>query len=154
MKELNHERGKYILTFFLVLLIILIVKGLFNYYEEMEEFIDIFLFIFYILWNLLFSFYYLRLIWGEQEISGENILMLPILQKIGLFVNYSSSENMKRKLLYTSFPVIFSSVVCISLCSFEDLYKYYNLLLFIPILITIFCLGSYWIREWLKSSNK
>ena len=70
--------------------------------------------IIYIPYYLFLSIYYIRLIWRYNgKISKEQLLLLPVLQKIGLLKDYKPLERVDRqKLFSTSFYGLILSVLC------------------------------------------
>ena len=74
---------------------------------------------------VLLFLYYQYLIWRRKKVKVEDILMLPILQRIGLYKNINDSYVLKRKLLV--FAAILVGTIFIAFCTFylnEQNYEY------------------------------
>ena len=113
---------------------------------------------FYFPWFAITFAYYTYLLWSKKPVTGEKILLLPLLKKISLFQNYSAdSIPMKKKLIKTVLPFLLTLIVCpfISIfCNDGDNYIYSALLCAIaPILFIISLVKSYSIK-WLYSQNQ
>ncbi len=68
--------------------------------------------IFYYPWFLLLFCYYTYILWSRGKVTGELILMLPLLQKAHLFKDYSGDLSNKKELLQTILPVLATSIIC------------------------------------------
>ncbi len=123
----------------------------------------LFLAIFYFPWFFTLFVYYTYLVWSKKAVTGEKVLLLPLLQKISLFQNYSAeSISKKKELIKTVLPFLLTSIVCpfISLllsflyCDHKDDYTIPALLCATaPILLLINLVKAYSIK-WLYSQNQ
>lgn len=119
----------------------------------------LFLAVFYFPWFFTLFVYYTYLLWSKKPVTGEKVLLLPLLQKISLFQNYSSeSISKKKELIKTVLPFLLTSIVCpfISLlyCDDKDDYTIPALLCATaPILLLINLVKAYSIK-WLYSQNQ
>lgn len=119
----------------------------------------LFLAVFYFPWFFTLFVYYTYLLWSKKPVTGEKVLLLPLLQKISLFQNYSSeSISKKKELIKTVLPFLLTSIVCpfISLlyCDDKDDYTIPALLCTTaPILLLINLVKAYSIK-WLYSQNQ
>ena len=67
----------------------------------------------YFPWFTILFVYYTYMIWSKHPATGERILLLPLLQKISLFQNYSvDSIVTKKELIKTVLPFLLTSTVC------------------------------------------
>ena len=114
--------------------------------------------VFYLPWFFIAFVYYTYLLWSKKPVTGEKILLLPVLQKISLFQNYSAdSIPMKKELIKTVLPFLLTSIICpfISIFSNDgDNYTFSALLCAIaPILFIINLVKSY-SNKWLYSQKQ
>ena len=115
---------------------------------------------FYFPWFAIAFVYYTYLLWNKKPVTGEKILLLPLLQKISLFQNYSAdSIPMKKDLIKTVLPFLLTSIICPLVPIFcndnqRDDYTFSALLCAIaPILLIINLVKSY-SNKWLYSQKQ
>lgn len=115
---------------------------------------------FYFPWFVIAFVYYTYLLWSKESVTGEKILLLPLLQKISLFQNYSAdSIPMKKDLIKTVLPFLLTSIICPLVSIFcndrqRDDYTFSALLCAIaPILLVINLVKSY-SNKWLYSQKQ
>ena len=58
-----------------------------------------FLALFYCPWIFFLFCYYAYMLWSKKNVTGERLLLLPVLQKLHLFKDYSSNFDKKKELL-------------------------------------------------------
>lgn len=115
---------------------------------------------FYFPWFVIAFVYYTYLLWSKESVTGEKILLLPLLQKVSLFQNYSAdSIPMKKDLIKTVLPFLLTSIICPLVSIFcndrqRDDYTFSALLCAIaPILLVINLVKSY-SNKWLYSQKQ
>lgn len=106
--------------------------------------------------------YYVRLIWKHgRKVTKEQLLLLPLLQKINIFRDYSGDIEDRKRLFSTSFYGIILSVLCTAIVStmYYDMYygirDYYGIcymLLSLPIAIWIIGISRAAFQNWLSIS--
>lgn len=119
----------------------------------------LFLAVFYFPWFFTLFVYYTYLLWSKKTVTGEKVLLLPLLQKISLFQHYSAeSISKKKELIKTVLPFLLTSIVCpfISLLYCDNKHDYTIpglLCATAPILLLINLVKAYSIK-WLYSQNQ
>lgn len=119
----------------------------------------LFLAVFYFPWFFTLFVYYTYLLWSKKTVTGEKVLLLPLLQKISLFQHYSAeSISKKKELIKTVLPFLLTSIVCpfISLLYCDNKHDYTIpglLCATAPILLLINLVKAYTIK-WLYSQNQ
>ena len=114
---------------------------------------------FYFPWFFTLFVYYTYLLWSKKTVTGEKVLLLPLLQKISLFQHYSAeSISKKKELIKTVLPFLLTSIVCpfISLLYCDNKHDYTIpglLCATAPILLLINLVKAYSIK-WLYSQNQ
>lgn len=116
--------------------------------------------IFYIPCFVVLVAFYLYLLWRKQKTSGSAILLLPLLQRVKLFKNYSNTTEEKKVLIKTTLPFILSMIICPMLTSILYFNVGYNhpkqqewliIFLFIPPILLFVGLATgaskYWINK-------
>lgn len=106
--------------------------------------------------------YYVRLIWKHgRRITKEQLLLLPLLQKISIFRDYSGDIEDRKRLFSTSFYGIVLSVLCTAIVStmyydmshgIRDYYGICYMLLSLPIVIWIIGITRAAFQNWLSIS--
>lgn len=118
----------------------------------------------YIPYYLILTLYYSRLIWKYgNKISKEQILLLPLLNKLKILRDYDSSNvNDKKTLFSISFYGLILSVLCPAIVSTmyydfsHEIQEYYGLcylLLSTPVIVWIFGIGKVSFFNWLSSDS-
>lgn len=110
---------------------------------------------------IIFFVYYACLIWSKKDVTGEKMLLLPLLQKIHLFKEYSNSSiAMKKELIKIVLPFLITSIICPFIatliywsCNERDLDIYVLLLVIAPILFIINLTKAY-AQKWLYSQEQ
>lgn len=127
--------------------------------------------IFYVPFYLIVMSWYLYLLWRKAPATSEDYLLLPLLQKIGLFKSYTNNYELRNAVLKTFVPVYIgtfaiSAIVVILndiLCpggyhsEYPDDISIGSFILFIPIMAWIIFLtysyGSQWVSK-VKENDK
>jgi hypothetical protein len=123
--------------------------------------------IFYVMLYFVIAVYYLYLMWWKKEFSGENLLLLPLWKKIGLYRKETDLFKLRKKLIWNVAPLIvgtiFLSIVVAGLGHLgeRDDNGYYSesditfgsVILIIPIIAWIIFFIKEYGKEWIKSSN-
>lgn len=114
----------------------------------------------YVPWYIILFVYYTKLLWSKKAVTGEKILLLPLLQKISLFKNYSADNiTMKKQLVKTVLPCILTSLCpifaySIDECIFEDEHIVLFLCSFTFILLLVINLVKAYSAKWLYGKNE
>lgn len=67
----------------------------------------------YIPWFIILFCYFTYYIWHEDSLSGDKVLLLPLLQRLCLFTNYeTNSLSMRKDLMRIVLPFLSTSVLC------------------------------------------
>lgn len=110
----------------------------------------------------IFLFYYLFLLWTESPVSCENILLLPVLKRIGLLRNYNEED---RKILFqTIFPLLILTFFCPisfyllnplygAIINEDNFYEVVGLVKSLPLVCLIYALIRLYPYSSLHSSN-
>ena len=118
--------------------------------------------IFYIPCFVVLVAFYLYLLWRRQQISGSDILLLPLLQRVKLFKSYSNTTDEKKALTQTTLPFILSMIICPMLTSILYFNVRYNepeelgwliIFLFIPPILLLAGLATGFSKYWINKSN-
>lgn len=102
--------------------------------------------------------YYLGVIWSKEKVTGERILMLPLLNKIGIYNDLKSAYDIRRKLVYNFAPILvltitISSIVIVSYAYINDEYEITigSVALSIPVflwqLFFLFAYSANWVKK-------
>ena len=143
-----------------LLTLVMVCLYLVNYFcmESYER--TYFLWIFYNYWCFLLLVYYTFLLWSKKTITGERILLLPLLQRIQLFQDYTNNMAKKKELVKTVLPVLVASTICpfittlIYMSSNNHKLEIYTLLLVIAPLLLVVNLIKAYTQKWLYSQEK
>jgi uncharacterized membrane protein len=159
--KLSFERkvaAKYVAKVLLTLVMACFFIVSYNLMDEYRW--SFFLSFFYAPWFIVLFVYYASLIWSKSTVTGEKVLLLPLLQKIHLFKEYSNSITMKRELIKTILPFLTTSTICPFVatliywsCNKRNLDIYVLLLIIAPILLIINLTKAY-SQKWLYSQEK
>lgn len=118
----------------------------------------------YIPYYLILTLYYSRLIWKYgNKITKEQLLLLPLLNKLKILRDYDSSDvNDKKTLFSISFYGLILSVLCPAIVStmyydfslgIQEYYGLCYLLLSTPVIVWIFGIGKVSFFNWLSSDS-
>lgn len=117
--------------------------------------------IFYIPCYIIMQIYYLRLIWSNAKVTGDKILLLPLLQKVNLFKTYKHDLKCKKELAKTILPFLLSMVICPMLTSIlyvnvlhrRGQHGWLLLLLLIPPIILVISLAKSLVQSWASQND-
>lgn len=120
-----------------------------------------FMALFYCPWIFFLFCYYTYMLWSEKNVTGERLLLLPVLQKLHLFKDYSSNFDKKKELLKTTLPVLITSIICPFIATLisdsqhddENFMLPFFLLIIAPILIIVNLVKAY-SQKWLNSQEQ
>ena len=129
----------------------------------------------YVLIYLILEVYFIGLIWGNIPLNTENLLLLPLWKSFGLLRKFSNTENNRKALVKSVFPILISLVLFPIIAytlwqelnpmewfySWEERYELYGpnyqllgLLIFIaPLLILIYEIFNLHFRYWISSDK-
>lgn len=106
--------------------------------------------------------FYVRLIWKYgRRVTKEQLLLLPLLQKINILRDYSGDLEDRKRLFSTSFYGIMLSVLCTAIVStmyydmnhnIRDYYGICYLLLSLPIVVWVIGIAKAVFQNWLSIS--
>lgn len=129
----------------------------------MDEDIDGFPFLalFYCPWIFFLFCYYTYILWSKKNVTGERLLLLPVLQKLHLFKDYSSNFDKKRELLRTTLLVLITSIMCPFIATLisdsqhddDNFMLSFFLLIIAPILIIVNLVKAY-SQKWLYNQEQ
>lgn len=116
--------------------------------------------IFYIPCFIIMLFYYLRLIWSNAKVTGDKILLLPLLQKVNLFKTYNDNLKGKKELAKTVLPFLLSMIICPLLTSilYENVLHrrsqngWLLMLLLIPPIILVISIARSFVQSWVSQN--
>lgn len=114
---------------------------------------------FYLPYYLFILFYYEWLIWRKKPLTGMDVLLIPVLNKLGLYKRIDNTIEIKKLLLKTIAPAVLASIVLPLITSLiYATSRHYkrpemHILLAIPILIWIIALVFNYSSNWLSSSE-
>jgi len=112
---------------------------------------------FYVLFYVIFGLYYFYIIWWKKNINGEDLLLLPLWKKIGLYRKETDLYKLRKDLIRNVAPLIigtiFLSIIASSLYSNELELTFGSVILIIPIIAWIIFFIKEYGKEWIKSSN-
>ncbi|MCH5328803.1 MAG: hypothetical protein J1E02_07260 [Coprobacter sp.] len=119
--------------------------------------------IFYIPCCGIIVIYYLWLIWNKEKITGAQILLLPLLQKVNKFKAYRDNPKDKKELVKTIMPFLLSMVICpmlttILFISFSGYNRHSQqewliMILLIPPLILVISFFKRFVQDWVTQSS-
>lgn len=147
---------KYILSF---VILIYIFFSLWFIHEGNGNSLSLCGLFFYIPCFSVIVFYYLYLIWSKNKITGDKVLLLPLLQKINLFRSYSNSRSDRIVLAKTTLPFLLSLIIFPILTTiFSNMMPFGEndiliILLLIPPIILIYNCTKLAINNWTKQSD-
>ena len=67
--------------------------------------------LFYCPFYLIIGVYYLYLTWRKKEVQGEDILLYPLLKKIGVYSDISELYLLRKALLSTTAPLLLTTII-------------------------------------------
>lgn len=67
--------------------------------------------LFYCPFYLIIGVYYLYLIWRKEEVQSEDILLYPLLKKIGVYSDISDLYLLRKTLLFTTVPLLLATII-------------------------------------------
>lgn len=103
--------------------------------------------------------YYLWLIWSNRKITGDKILLLPLLQKVNLFKIYKDDFNGRIELVKTVLPFLLSIFICPMLTSilYDGRHGRYQewlmVILLLPPVILAISLTKRLMQSWVNQKN-
>ncbi len=105
--------------------------------------------------------YYTYIIWRKQEVYSEDIVLYPLLKKIGIYSDISDSYTLRKKLLLSVIPLslvtIFTSLLVVSISSLapeDNEVSMGSILLGLPVIIWgVFFVYVYG-KKWLNNAHK
>ena len=120
----------------------------------------LFIALFYCPWILFLFCYYTYILWSKKNVTGERLLLLPVLQKLHLLKDYSSNFDKKKQLLKTTLPVLIASIICPFIATLisdsqhddDNFMLSFFLLIIAPILIIVNLVKAY-SQKWLYSQE-
>lgn len=116
---------------------------------------------FYYPFYFIVTTYYTYLIWRKQEVYSEDIVLYPLLKKIGIYSDISDSYALRKKLLLSVIPLslvtILTSLLVVSISSLapeDNEVSIGSLLLGLPVIAwEVFFVYVYG-RKWLNNAHK
>ena len=93
-----------------LLLSLVIIGGSFAICVQMEELYYELNCLFYYPFYLIIGVYYLYLIWRKKEVQSEEIVLYPLLKKIGIYSNISDHYLLRKALLMTVVPLLLVTI--------------------------------------------
>lgn len=114
---------------------------------------------FYLPYYLFILFYYEWLIWRKKPLTGTDVLLMPVLNKLGLYNRIDNTIAIKKLLLKTIAPAVLASIVLPLITSLIFATNGHHerpgmhILLALPILIWIIALVFNYSSNWLSSSE-
>ena len=93
-----------------LLLSLVIIGGSFAICVQMEELYYELNCLFYYPFYLIIGVYYLYLIWRKKEVQSEDIVLYPLLKKIGIYSNISDHYLLRKALLMTVVPLLLVTI--------------------------------------------
>lgn len=124
--------------------------------------------IFYVPFYIIVMIWYIYLVWRRQSSTGEDYLMLPLLQRIGLYKKeYKSQYEIRKSLLATFVPIYVGTIFISSIVAllnelicpggnhseYSDDITIGSIILFIPIITWVIFGGYIYGTEWLNRSK-
>ena len=94
-----------------LLLSLVIIGGSFAICVQMEELYYELNCLFYYPFYLIIGVYYLYLIWRKKEVQSEDILLYPLLKKIGVYSDISNLYLLRKALLSTTVPLLLTTII-------------------------------------------
>lgn len=107
-KKINYKEKKFYFQALVSILIMAFCSIVGGCIIGLEYFINAF---FYVPFYIIVICYYLWIVWSKQQITGERILMLPLLNKMGIYKDLKSDYEIRRKLVYNFAPVLFGTIL-------------------------------------------
>ncbi len=105
------------------------------------------------------TLYYVYLIWKKRDISFEDILLLPLLKKLGLFYKTTEAISVRKKLFYNvggllvSMVVVFLIILVLPSPNEEEI-SIGNILLLLPIIGWIIFFVKEFGVKWINKSTE
>lgn len=145
-----------------ILLSLVIIGGGFAICVEMEELYYELNCLFYYPFYLIIGVYYLYLIWRKKELQSEDILLYPLLKKIGVYSDISDLYLLRKALLFTTVPLLLATiiisllVVSIDSISPEDYgdVSIGSFILSLPVMAWIVFFVVAYGKKWLNNAHK
>jgi len=117
---------------------------------------------FYYPFYFIVTTYYTYLIWRKQEVYSEDIVLYPLLKKIGIYSDISDSYTLRKKLLLSVIPLslvtILTSLLVVSISSLapEDYGEVSigSFILSLPVIAWIVFFVYVYGRKWLNNAHK
>ena len=94
-----------------LLLSLVIIGGGIAICVQMEELYYELNCLFYCPFYLIIGVYYLYLIWRKEEVQSEDILLYPLLKKIGVYSDISDLYLLRKTLLFTTVPLLLATII-------------------------------------------
>lgn len=105
-----------------LLLSLIIIGGSFAICVQMEELYYELNCLFYYPFYLIIGVYYLYLIWRKKEVQSEDIVLYPVLKKIGIYSNISDHYLLRKALLMTVVPLLLVTIlICLLVVSIDSI---------------------------------
>lgn len=105
-----------------LLLSLVIIGGSFAICIQMEELYYELNCLFYYPFYLIIGVYYLYLIWRKKEVQSEDIVLYPLLKKIGIYSNISDHYLLRKALLMTVVPLLLVTIlICLLVVSIDSI---------------------------------
>lgn len=116
----------------------------------------VWLVIIYILYYLAIDVYYLNLIWRRRKVQGEDVLLLPFLNKLNIYKVSPDRYTQRKKLIQSILPILVISVLSPIVALIFDGYRSYGLAaftLFLPFIAWIIFFIYAYSSTWLSSDK-
>ena len=94
-----------------LLLSLVIIGGSFAICVQMEELYYELNCLFYYPFYLTIGVYYIYLIWRKKEVQSEDIILYPLLKKIGIYSNVSDHYLLRKALLMNVVPLLLVTIL-------------------------------------------
>lgn len=145
-----------------LLLSIIIIGGSFAICVQMEELYYELNCLFYYPFYFIIGVYYLYLIWRKKEVQSEDILLYPLLKKIGVYSDIPDLYLLRKALLSTVVPLLLATiilsllVVSINSISPEDYGEVSigSFILSLPVMAWIIFFVYVYGKKWLDNTSK
>ncbi|CAK7079839.1 MAG: hypothetical protein PARBA_03367 [Parabacteroides sp.] len=103
VKKLFKITKKLLLSFIIIVYSCIICGQMKDLYYELNL-------LFYCLFYLVVGVYYLYLVWKKEKVQSEDILLYPLLKKIGIYSNISDCYLLRKSLLFSVVPLLLVTV--------------------------------------------
>lgn len=104
VKKLFKITKKLLLSFIIIVYSCIICRQMKDLYYELNL-------LFYCLFYLVVGVYYLYLVWKREKVQSEDILLYPLLKKIGIYSNISDYYLLRKLLLFSVVPLLLVTVL-------------------------------------------